>query len=216
MKKWLSKHITSVIAPLLLLFQSIPVLGFFGLMVFPIAIYLFSIIWILPGKYDEIYTLQREWLPIGILKDKSMDTLFLSRDLLLGRVVALGGLIIFLAGLISLLKKRRGVVKSKLYSLVRHPQYLGFIIMTWGISIMSIQYTGRIDYILHSWFLMAIAYILLACYEEWYLLKKHKKEYQEYKLKVPFIFPIPCPHKIPQTLFTIVILLVFAFLITIF
>lgn len=199
LKDWLSRHVTSVVTPLLLLYQSIPVVGFMGLMLFPIATYVFSLAWEMPNVLDF-----------------QVRTLFLSRELMLGRIIALAGFIFFLAGLVSLLKGQGDVVATKLYSVVRHPQYLGFIIMTWGISIMCVQHMGLIRHIPHSWFLMALAYVLLACYEEWYLLKKHAKEYQEYRRKVPFIFPIPHPPKIPQPLFTMVIVLVFAFSMTFF
>ncbi|KXA89697.1 hypothetical protein AKJ61_02340 [candidate division MSBL1 archaeon SCGC-AAA259B11] len=202
-KDWLSKHIGSAMAPLLLLFQSIPVVGFMGLMLFPIATYLFSLFWKMPSaRKFEIFTL------------------FLSERLMLGRIIALSGFIVFLAGLVSLIRGREKIVKTKFYSLVRHPQYLGFIIMSWGISIMCIQHVrvagwsarwgwGYIPFPI-GWLLMALAYVLLARWEEWYLTKKHSREYQKYRQKVPFVFPIPHPAKIPQPLFTLAIVLILA------
>ncbi|KXA97093.1 hypothetical protein AKJ38_01975 [candidate division MSBL1 archaeon SCGC-AAA259I14] len=208
-KDWLFKHISSAVAPLLLLFQSIPVVGFMGLMLFPIATYLFSLFWKMPSasKFEIL-------------------TLFLSKRLILGRIIALSGFIIFLVGLVSLIRGRGKIVKTKFYSLVRHPQYLGFIIMTWGISIMSLQHVRVAGWYVRwgwgylplpiGWLLMALSYVLLACWEEWYLTKKHSREYQEYRQKVPFMFPLPYSPKIPEPLSTLVIVLIFAFSLILF
>lgn len=191
----------SFIAVFLPFFQYIPVVGLWcGLMSFPLIIYLFSLLW----EYPEF---------LG----QEMRLLFFSRELMFGRIVAVMGFIIFLAALITLLRGRREIVTARIYSKVRHPQYLGLIIMTWGVSIMCAQYQwGVTSTVLRSWSILAFVYILLAWYEERHLLKEYEKEYQEYRQKVPFMFPIPYPAKIPQPLFTLVIVLIFGFSLILF
>lgn len=205
MSKFVSHKIRHVlesfIAAFLPFFQYIPVVGLWkGFMSFPLVIYLFSLLWEHPEFFGQ-----------------EMHLLFFSRELMFGRVVAVIGFIVFLVALISLLKGRERIVKTKLYSMVRHPQYFGLIIMTWGISIMCAQYSGGVtSTVFCPWPILAFVYILLACYEERHLLKEYGKEYQEYRQKVPFIFPIPHPVKIPQPLFTMVVVLIFAFFLILF
>ncbi len=46
----------------------------------------------------------------------------------------------------------------------------------------------------------------IAFFEERSLSKKFNGEYEQYAVKVPFIFPVRCPKKIPEYLFTLLIL----------
>jgi len=64
------------------------------------------------------------------------------------------------------------------------------------------------------WVIQALGYIALARYEEWRLVKKYGDAYRKYRQKVPFLFPIRSPLRIPETLFTIIItVVIFAVLI---
>ncbi|MEM3722691.1 MAG: isoprenylcysteine carboxylmethyltransferase family protein [Candidatus Bathyarchaeia archaeon] len=131
-----------------------------------------------------------------------------------GRVVALVGLIIFLTAFIQMLRMRRKrLLTSGLYSVVRHPQYFGIIVMTLGLTIMSIQWSGMEPKVLLMWLIEVLGYCLLASYEERCLLNKHGKEYRQYKQKVPFIFPISVS-RMPEPILTLTVALIIAAVLT--
>jgi len=190
--------IEALSAFLLCLFQYAPVAGpWFGFMVFPIAFYVFIFFWSLPEfRGQQLY-------------------LFLFEPkLVFGRIVALVGLLVFFAAFVQMLRARgKGLLNGRLYSVVRHPQYFGIVILTLGLTIMSIQWSGFKTDVALAWLIEVFGYILLASYEEHYLLKKYGKGYAEYKQKVPFIFPIRLT-KIPDLLLTILVSLLVVFLLT--
>ena len=189
----------TLISAFLFAFQYIPVVGpWFGFMIFPLLIYISGLMW----AYPEFLEAQR-------------NLLLFSERLLFGRIVAVTGLIIFLVALVQLLRKNKKVITTGLYSVVRHPQYFGITVMTLGFSIMCIQFTWSTDpKVLYVWLIQVLGYILLAVYEEQYLLREHKIEYQQYRQKVPFIFPSPRITKIPEPIVSMVLALVIAFLLT--
>jgi len=63
--------------------------------------------------------------------------LLFSPRLVLGRVVTIIGFMVFLAACFQFLKGRGRLITRGLYSVVRRPQYFGIIVMTLGISVMS-------------------------------------------------------------------------------
>lgn len=190
--------IESSIAIFLFLFQHMPVVGpWYGFMCFPLATYIFSLLWTYPDFLDY-----------------EVNLLFFSGRLMFGRVVAITGFAVFLIALIQFLKGHGRLITSGLYSVVRHPQYFGLIVMTLGISMMCIQYSGcRVEF-LYTWLILVLGYVLLASYEEGYLLRNYRKEYPQYKQKVSFVLPIPRLIKIPDPLLTMVVAVIIAFLLT--
>lgn len=80
-------------------------------------------------------------------------------------------------------KERGQLVVSGIYSIVRHPMYLGGILLTWGWSIYW-----------NSWLAMIFSFILIfildrkASEEEKWLTKKYP-EYLSYKARVKKIIP---------------------------
>lgn len=180
-------------------FQYVPAAGpWHGLMVFPLAFYLFMLFFRFP-----------EYVGSGLYY------LLFGPGLMLGRVVALVGLIIFLAAFIQMLKaKRKGLLTSGLYSIVRHPQYLGIIVMTLGLTIMSILYSPLSCFeVVLMWLIEVFGYLLLAGLEERCLLREFGKEYQQYKQRVPFIFPLRVG-EIPEPIVTLIVVLTIAYMLT--
>lgn len=106
--------------------------------------------------------------------------------------------------------KGAGLFKTGLYSIVRHPQYLGIIIITIGLNVMMFTLFGSQPKPICLRFFQVAGYIGLVRYEEKHLKKKFPEEFRNYENAVPFMFPIKCPSKIPETLFTMLI----AFIIT--
>lgn len=197
----LRHFIESIMAVLLLLIQYIPVVGIWhGIMFFPLAIYLFSILIAYPQTFWD-----------------DASALLFSPHNVVGRVIAFCGLLLFLAALIQFLKKRNVLITTGVYSVVRHPQYLGIIILTLGYSLMVIWMAtppslGMAQNVLLIWLLQVLGYIALAFYEERCLLQEHKSAYKQYQSKVPFIFPTPHLRGIPEPILSFILALIIAFL----
>ena len=205
MSKSIDRKVRHIIETLtsafLFLFQYIPVTGpWLGPMFGPLAAYIFGTFWSLPE-----------------FRGSQIDLLLFWPRLMFGRVVAIAGFILFLIALVQFLKERGTFITGGLYSVVRHPQYLGITIMTLGISIMTLQFIGggRPEVSL-VWLIEVFGYVLLAGYEEQHLSIEYEKEYQQYRQKVSFIFPAPRLNKISELPFSLVIALIIAFLLTLY
>lgn len=137
-----------------------------------------------------------------------------------GRAIALIGVaVLSLAATQLLWNRHKGVVliKTGMYSVVRHPQFSGIIIITVGLTVMVLtNSTDSLFQIVGLWLIQILGYIAIARYEEWCLSKKIGEEYRQYKRKVPFLFTVKCPSRIPETLFTIFIAVLLSVVLTFF
>jgi hypothetical protein len=75
---------------------------------------------------------------------------------------------------------------------------------------------GSNPQIILLWLGQILGYIILARYEETHLEKQYGKKFRQYKYDVPFMFPVKCPSKIPETLFTFLIAVVISFIFLVF
>jgi len=207
--------VESLIAILLLSFQQIPIV-FTGTwpMLFPLAAYLTSMLWV-NGKV----------LPLQI------QILFFEQRLMPGRVITVIGLILFLIALFQFVKQRgQLIISSGFYSIVRHPQYFSLIAMAFGISIMAKEFGSEgnlpegwsnllafvpwLTSLLESfpWLVLVLGYVLLALLEEWRLTKEHE-QYRQYKKEVPLLFPVPHKSRIEEAILSVTIILVMQFIL---
>ena len=150
--------------------------------------------------------------------ERDINLLFFAKEFIVGRIIALIGFTVFLIAGIQFLRDRaRGVrlIKTGLYSVVRHPQYTGIIIITIGLTVM-VRTLGNNPQIILLWLIQILGYVTLARYEELHLEKQYGENFRQYKRDVPFIFPVKCPSKIPETLFTILVAVVISFVFWIF
>jgi len=104
------------------------------------------------------------------------------------------GLGLFTASFIQFLRvqlsRKDRLITSGLYRIVRHPQYLGIILATFGfLFFVNFLETRLITLI--TWALMVLAYIWLARREEASLQDKYGEEFLAYKRKVSFMLPLP-------------------------
>ena len=117
---------------------------------------------------------------------------------ILEKLFIIVGLFILAYSAAHLIKKRkRGLVTSGPYSLVRHPQYLGITFLTLGLTSWSfwiLNNTFGIGFLKPSqtigvWFIELFAYVILASIEEQHLSRNHGKSFENYKSQVPFFIP---------------------------
>lgn len=101
-----------------------------------------------------------------------------------GSVLIFAGFIIIYAGWKKIHRKRDGVVKEGIYKYIRHPQYLGMFLLTFGQLIQWPTITGII-----LWPCLLLIYYKLALKEEKDVEEKFGKEYTKYKSEVPGFIP---------------------------
>jgi len=176
------------VASLFLAFHSFPVLAWFlepalYIMVFPVGIF---VLLCSPMNPLFIFPPARRLLEVVIL---SSGTHELGGILLfLGTCLFPLGLVIFTVALIQLLRGKGRLLTSGLYSVIRHPQYLGIILATLGLTFFEIE-VKSISLI--TWIVLVFAYVWLARKEEASLQKRYGEEFLAYKRRVSFILPLP-------------------------
>jgi protein-S-isoprenylcysteine O-methyltransferase Ste14 len=141
--------------------------------------------------------------------EREIQVLFFAKDFVVGRIIALVGFaVLSVAGTQFLLNRSKGVglIRTGLYSRIRHPQFMGIVIIAIGLTVMVLTLrTVNQPQIIGMWLIQILGYIGIARYEETHLLKRFGESFRQYKRDVPFMFPIKCPSRIPETLFTILI-----------
>lgn len=128
------------------------------------------------------------WLTYAIMFDGE-NTFFpaLNRWGLIDLFLLISGSIIFLASFIFWILNLRGgggLITSGIYRFVRHPQYLGIILLSLGLTIRSLR---PISFI--AWITLLIGYLILASLEERSLFKAYGPRYKEYSKRTAFIVP---------------------------
>ena len=185
--------VEATIAAILLLYQHIPFSGGAFTMLLPIA----RLILDLP-IYIHAFVRNPE-----LLTDEVFYRRLSTMEGMLGLLTAFVGSAIFLAAGFHFLKSRGKLVTAGLYSIVRHPQYLGIMLIVLGTSVLCMG--SAVDLLL-----ALIGYTLLAGYEERNLLKERGTEYLEYRKRTSFIFPVWCPPIVSEYLYsTILVVLMF-------
>jgi protein-S-isoprenylcysteine O-methyltransferase Ste14 len=108
------------------------------------------------------------------------------------------GLLVFFLGTMAWLTaqaRRDGVATAWVYRISRHPQYLGWIIWTYGVYLLLLrgQYPRRswgIDASL-PWVVSTMVIIGVALMEEMNMRREHGEVYERYRRGAPFLFPVP-------------------------
>jgi protein-S-isoprenylcysteine O-methyltransferase Ste14 len=185
--------------------QVISIAGFYGFMVMPL------LLWVLvfPNRRYSQYELSGIFL----------------HGLSLSGIIFYSGLLIFGISFIQWFwyrQKKEKFFTKGLYSKVRHPQFLGIILVSLGLTVdlltVSVNW-GLVTPFLHLprwylsnfdllglWFLQVLGYIAFALVEEQSMSKKFP-EFKDYKQKVPLLLPVKKPKMIPEAAFTIMLIL---------
>ena len=117
-----------------------------------------------------------------------------------GTYIALIGFTFYIYALVFQITHRKQLIRNGPYKFVRHPQYLAFIIMTFGMTLVAFQTNPIVDFnpfnissytiILLIWIVEVLAYVILGKIEDIALKSKYRDEYLKYANRVPFMFPI--------------------------
>ena len=170
---------TTISSFLIPIFQYVPCTAiWFGIMSVPLVSYLFLFFF---NPSIIIYDIQ-----------------FLIRSP--GFVISILGVGIYIYSLIYQLTHRNQLLRRGPYKVIRHPQYVGFIVITLGMTlvvfqtspIFSVNVFNFDPYVLIFlfWIGEVIAYIFLAKIEEIALAKKFGAEFNAYKKSVGFMLPL--------------------------
>jgi protein-S-isoprenylcysteine O-methyltransferase Ste14 len=111
-------------------------------------------------------------------------------------LVAVGLLLLVYSVMYLRLKKGVGLVTSGPYRLMRHPQYVGILLFTIGLTIWSVwilNNTFGMGFLSSSqtlavWFVELLVYVLLAFIEERYLSRAFS-EFEAYKSQTTLLIP---------------------------
>jgi len=85
-----------------------------------------------------------------------------------------------------------------IYKYSRHPQYLSFLIWSYGLLVYDkyVFYPPRGGYFAPPpllWLVSALTLTGVALHEEWTMLKSYGESYAEYRFKTPFMLPLSKP-----------------------
>ncbi|MCZ6817664.1 MAG: methyltransferase [Planctomycetota bacterium] len=115
------------------------------------------------------------------------DSAFLAGFVVFGRVLAYGGLSLFVVHAIYLYWMkfgRRAVASKMLYAFVRHPQYACLMVAGLGFAIMWPRFVNLILFMA-----MSAAYFVLVRVEERWMLARHGAGYRDYAEGKPMFLP---------------------------
>ncbi|MHA2173490.1 MAG: methyltransferase family protein [Candidatus Hodarchaeales archaeon] len=111
-------------------------------------------------------------------------------------VVLMGLLLIFLSSWNWFYGKLLGIhlIRFGIYRYSRHPQYLGLLILSYGILLIIPRVHAEGGYVplpTLQWLIFALLIIRIALLEEMDLLKAYPDEYTQIRSNTPFLFPVP-------------------------
>jgi protein-S-isoprenylcysteine O-methyltransferase Ste14 len=109
------------------------------------------------------------------------------------------GLLIFVLGVLAWFYARfrkRGTADFWLYRLSRHPQYLGWILWSYGLMLLAAQRRDCPPWDVNPggslpWLLSVLAIVCVALGEEIKMMRERGEEYETYRAGVPFMLPLP-------------------------
>ena len=86
-------------------------------------------------------------------------------------------------------RKEPQVITTGVFFIVRHPIYLGSILLYLGFILLSLSLLSVL-----IWFIIIVFYYTISQYEEKLLTQRFGSAYEEYKKKVPMLLPIKLPY----------------------
>jgi protein-S-isoprenylcysteine O-methyltransferase Ste14 len=109
-----------------------------------------------------------------------------------------GGILLFTLGTFGWFQMQfrgRRVADLGVYRISRHPQYLGWIVWSYGLMIYVSRMRGpRIPWSVESslpWIIASLILVCVALKEEIAMRRERPRDYGEYVTRTPFLLPVP-------------------------
>jgi protein-S-isoprenylcysteine O-methyltransferase Ste14 len=148
----------------------------------PLTMYLFMGVF----GYGEIF--QLEFLLRGLLGENLFYFIFTSIIFPASTIIIVAGILLIVFGWRQIYKARRQkegkLVTTGIYKYVRHPQYIGFLLLTLG---MLLEWPTIFTVLL--WPVLVVVYWRLAKEEDKDIEERFGEEFREYKRRVPGFLP---------------------------
>jgi protein-S-isoprenylcysteine O-methyltransferase Ste14 len=145
---------------------------------FPLTMYIFMGLF----GYDKVYSL--EFLLTGLMGQDLFYNIFHYYIFPASKVIMGIGMLLVIFGWYQIYKAKGQLVTTGIYTRIRHPQYLGFLLITLG---LNVQWLTIITLLL--WPILAVLYYRLAKTEDKEVEEKFGEEFQKYKRSVPMFIP---------------------------
>ncbi len=153
----------------------------------PFAMYFYSVYAPVLNFFNRspaLAWLSRFFLPHAV---RETSSLLISSLEIVGAVLAIAGFLAFCVGACQVYYHKlakKGIVTGGIYNLVRHPQYVSFIVCSFGLLILWPRYIVAILFVTMLFF-----YYLLAKVEEAECERKFGQPYRDFKNRTSMFFP---------------------------
>ena len=145
---------------------------------FPLTMYFFS--WAFgSGSVSTLWGLL-----IAFIGYDLFVSLFMGVIVPISNVIILTGMLLIIFGWRKIFRAKNQLVTTGIYSYVRHPQYLGFLLITLGMNVLWVTFSTLL-----LWPVLAFLYYRLAKEEDKQMEKKFGEEFLKYKNNVPTFIP---------------------------
>ena len=145
---------------------------------FPLTMYFFT--WALSS--NNVATL---WYLLTAFTGKELFySLFMGVIVPVSNVIIITGMLLVIFGWTKIFRAKNQLVTTGIYSHVRHPQYLGFLLITLGMNVLWVTFST-----LALWPVLAFLYYRLAKEEDKQMDEKFGEEFLKYKNNVPMFIP---------------------------
>ncbi len=145
-----------------------------------ILLAIFLIIWISDSFFLEYSTLSLDTIPNMVRMIIGFPILIIS-----GILAKYGLGIVF-----GEVRDKPEILEKGVFKIVRHPIYLGSILLYLGLTILTCSIASAI-----LWIIIVIFYFYISKYEKKLLLKEFGADYKNYMERVPMLIPIKFKRK---------------------
>jgi protein-S-isoprenylcysteine O-methyltransferase Ste14 len=145
---------------------------------FPLTMYFFT--WVFgSGSVPTLW-----YLLTAIIGEELFISLFMFVMVPLSNGIIITGMLLLIFGWIKIFKSKNQLVTTGIYGHIRHPQYLGFLLITFGMNVLWVTFSTLI-----LWPVLAFLYYRLAQEEDKQMTEKFGEEFLKYKNNVPMFIP---------------------------
>jgi len=184
-----------------------------GLMTMPLMVYL-GIMFLSLFEPSVHFHSQESGIPYFL---PAVDVLLLGGPYLPDKVISIFGVLLMVYATVYLnMKRKKGLVTTGPYRMVRNPQYLGAILFIINLTSRSYrEVLGDVGWLgpvgtIRVWLGTIGAYLILALVEEQHLVSVFGESYKAYRRKTPFLFPfIAARPRVQEILVSILIPVLF-------